>query len=153
MKELAIALAVVGLIFFPAECRGQSDWSWLKPSWLGKREIQEVEPIELTDEPTPGGLKNPFADWDWRPRPIEWRTPPFLRRMNENNARFWRNTRRSFAHWATTTGEAIRNSSYNTWDALTGSRSSASDQLDGANHPAPSFGGVHEFLARPKLKF
>jgi hypothetical protein len=138
----------------PDDVRAQSSWTWKKPNWFAKDDVKEVEPNELTDEPAEPRMQNPFANWNLRPRPIEWRTPPFLQRMNENNMRAWNKTRRTVGSWASSTGAAIRRSSYNTWEALTGSGSSTSeDELDEEHSPAPNFGGVNDFLARPKLKF
>lgn len=153
MKFFAFTISLVVLCSVCGRASAQSGWNWKRLNWFNK-EQQEVEPVELTDEPAKPRWQNPFGEMSLRPRPIEWRTPAFMRRMNENSTRMWKSTRRSLGHWASSTGTAIRNSTYETWDAITRAASpkSATDG-DKSARPAPNFGGVNEFLARPKLKF
>lgn len=154
MKAVVIILSIaMGLVFCQSGW-AQSDWDWTGWNRQADERTQnaEVEPIEITDEEQPSSAwKSPFAHWNLKPKPLEWKTPTFIRRMNESNARMWRKTRRSIGHWASSTGEAIRNSTYKTWDAM--SRAAYPEESPEESHPAPSFGGVHEFLNRPKLKF
>ena len=136
------------------KCFAQSSWSWKRLNPFANQEPQYAEPIEITDEPPESKWQNPFAGIDLRPRPIEWRTPPFIKRMNENSARAWRTTRRNFGQWASSTGSAIRSSTYDNWEAITrGLKPKPRGGLDEQDRPAPNLGGVNEFLARPKLKF
>jgi hypothetical protein len=154
MKAFVIVLLIgVGLVLCKSSW-AQSRWSW--KGWNRptdeRTQNAEVEPIEITDDEQPSSAwTNPFANWNLKPKPVEWKTPAFIRRMNENNARMWRKTRRSIGHWASSTGEAIRNSTYDTWEAM--SRAAYPEKEPEPAHPSPSFGGVHEFLNRPKLKF
>lgn len=153
MQAIRLSVAVVICFSFAVESQAQSTWSWKR--WnLFNKDDRYVEPVEITDEATKPRWQNPFADVNLRPRPMEWRTPAFVKRMNENSARAWRNTRRNVGNWATTTGTAIRDSTYDTWDAITRAvtprpRSSTDD----SEAVSPNFGGVNDFLARPKLKF
>ncbi len=154
MKILVLSIVVFFCLSRSSDCWAQSAWSWKRLNWFTKDAQEEVEPIEVTDEPAKPRWQSPFADLNLRPRPIEWRTPAFVRRMNENSARMWRTTRRSVGHWASSTSAAIRNSTYDTWEAMT--RATAPDSQsdpESTSQPAPNFGGVHEFLAKPKLKF
>ncbi len=154
MKGFGQSIVFVVCVACVADCSAQSSWSLKRWNLFNKSEPQYVEPIELTDEEPKSRWQNPFADLNLRPRPIEWRTPPFLKRMNENSTRMWRSTRRSVGHWASSTTSAIRNSTYDTWDAITRTTTNQRPaETDDPQQLAPSFGGVHDFLAKPKLKF
>lgn len=151
----SIVAAAVAAIFFSYghECLAQSAWNWKRFHWFAK-ETKEVEPVELTDEPASTRWPPATAESNARPHSWEWRTPAFMRRMNENNVRLWRTTKRNVGHWASSTGTAIRNTTYDTWDAITRAATpKAKDEPDSVEPPSPNFGGVQEFLARPKLKF
>ena len=154
MKILPLSVAVLMCLSLSSSCWAQSGWNWKRLNWFAKEKQEEVAPIELTDEPAKPRWQNPLAEMNLRPRPIEWHTPAFVRRMNENSARMWRTTRRSVGHWASSTGAAIRNSTYDTWDAMTRSTTPKSQaDPESSVQPAPNFGGVNEFLSKPKLKF
>lgn len=150
MKVFASILTVFVFLSVADDVCAQSKWNW--KGWNGfakdRSEAAEVEPIEITDDEESSAWKNPLAGWGFKPKPVEWRTPAFIKRMNENNARAWRRTRRNIGHWASSTSSAIRTSTYNTWEALSGG-----DDADESPQPPSSYGGVHDFLNRPKLKF
>lgn len=153
MPGTRFVVALVICVACGTECFAQSTWS-LKRWNLFNKDDRYVEPIELTDEEPKPRWSNPFAELDLRPRPMEWRTPAFIKRMNENSMRAWRNTRRSVGHWASSTSTAIRNSTYDTWDAITHATTAQRPaEMDDGQQLSPSFGGVHEFLSKPRHKF
>jgi hypothetical protein len=170
MNRLAFVWTFTALLLCQSSSSAQDNWGWKRWNLFNKSreatsEMAEADGADVDDSTATetaaeaaeqpaasGSWKNPFAQWDLRPRPIEWRTPPAIKRMNENSARFWRKTRRSIGHWASSTGTSIRTSAYDTWDAMT--RSIKPKVQEGSGEQlSPNVSGVNEFLSRPKLKF
>ncbi len=157
-KALCYALAVGGLAL-PCLRAQESENRW--PSIIGSRESED-EPVdsdeidaEAADESSARGRwGGGWAQWSWRPRAWEWKQPAFMQRMSENSARSWRNTRRGVGNWMSQTGTQIRESTYDTWDAITRATTPrrAAQKQDVRPVP-PSNGRVHEFLSRPRVKF
>jgi hypothetical protein len=146
MAALFTSLAMIGVSF------GQEQDEQSRMGLFGP-DMRYVDPIELTDQEPERRWTNPFADWKWRPRPIQWKTPEFLQRMSADSQRMWRKTKRNVSHWASSTGAAIRRSTGKTWNTITRTSWSWTREDETPEPLSPSFGGVNEFLSRPKLKF
>jgi hypothetical protein len=159
MKGYLFLIGCVIVVSLANSAHAQTSLSWKRWNLFNKSEPSEAteKSAELAepsaDEAVPR-RQNMLSDWSIRPRPIEWRTPAFFKRMNENSTRMWRNTRRNFSDWAASTSATIRNSSYDTWEAITrGSTMKAKPKPTELEQATPNIGAVNEFLARPKLKF